>query len=329
MFASDPVQGPAPLMDTTLDQLRSLIAVRDTGSALRAARLLDRDQSSVQKQIDTLNRNLGALCGEPLVLKQGRGRDVVFTGTGEALVEAARDTLENWRDRIRMCRDRAGALVVVGTTRFTLGALTSVGAVVADEFRRRDVELRIEHVRSKDVLPKLRSKEVDLVCGSIALPEGHGAPADCEVREFSRTGPSVLTNLSTRLLPGPEVKVSALRELPLVVPDHGLIADCLRGWFGGDHRRQLNIAAQIDAVTYGLELLCSALPVRGCMLVTHGIGEMVRDGRMATGGGLRVLPVVNDTPVRMQILTGAFRRRDDAARDGSHPLSMLWAALAR
>lgn len=192
------------------------------------------------------------------------------------------------------------------------------------------MELRVEHVRTRELLTKLRGKEVDIVCGSLAIVEGGTAPADCEVMEWSRTGLSMLTNLSTEVLPGPTVYSSALRTLPLVVPDSGLIADCLRGWFGGDYRRHLNIAAEIDAVHFGLELLGSALPMSGCMLVTRGLGERVRRGRLsgATGSCLRVLEVVNDTDVRMEVLVGVFRRRGDPARDAGHPLSMLWGALA-
>lgn len=45
------------LLETTFDQLRTLVLVAETGSALSAARVLGREQSSVQKQLDTLNRS--------------------------------------------------------------------------------------------------------------------------------------------------------------------------------------------------------------------------------------------------------------------------------
>jgi DNA-binding transcriptional LysR family regulator len=75
------------LLETTFDQLRTLLLVAQTGSALRAARMLSREQSSVQKQLDTLNRNFQEMCGEPLVVKQGRGQPFLFTPSGQEFVD--------------------------------------------------------------------------------------------------------------------------------------------------------------------------------------------------------------------------------------------------
>lgn len=90
---------PTALLETTFDQLRTLIAVAETGSALQAARLLGREQSSVQKQLDTLNRNFQQICGELLVIKQGRGQQFLFTPSGRQFVALARRTLTGWRAR--------------------------------------------------------------------------------------------------------------------------------------------------------------------------------------------------------------------------------------
>jgi hypothetical protein len=45
---------PPMLLELTFDQLRTLAVVQEADSANSAARLLGREQSSVQKQIDTL-----------------------------------------------------------------------------------------------------------------------------------------------------------------------------------------------------------------------------------------------------------------------------------
>src|SRR6266540_2666886 len=55
LLRSDP-----SLLELTFDQLRTLLLVRHTGSALRAAQQLGREQSSVQKQLDTLNRRISS-----------------------------------------------------------------------------------------------------------------------------------------------------------------------------------------------------------------------------------------------------------------------------
>ncbi len=323
-------QSPLALMDTTMDQLRTLIMVHEAGTALGAARILGREQSSVQKQIDTMNRNFRELCGEPLILKQGRGKDVLFTGTGEALVELARGTLGDWLDGIHESRRRLGKTLMVGTTRFTLSYLAGAGERVAEDFRQRGIELKVGHVRTRDVLAKLRAKDVDLVCGSVVTrPEGDDELAAFDVMEWRRSGVSLLTNLSEAELPGPTAPTSALRTLPLVVSASGLMAGVLHTWFGGDYRGKLRIAAEIDTVNYGFELLRSGL-LRGSMLVTKGVADAAGDPRVVYGRGLRAVELVNDTGPRLEVLLGAFTRRGErASYDPAHPLNLLWDALAQ
>ncbi|QFU85340.1 LysR family transcriptional regulator [Amycolatopsis sp. YIM 10] len=315
------LQSPQSLLDTTMDQLRTLIAVRDTGTALGAARALGRAQSSIQKQLDTLNRNFGELCGEPLVVKQGRGQDVLFTETGKAMVERARRTLADWLDEIDEGRRRTGETLTVGTTRFTLGFVTSVSEKIAGELSRLGVELRFLHLRTKDLLPALADKRADVVCGSVVTAGGEEF-AECEVLEWRRSGLSVITNLPESQLPGQVLRAKELHTLPLVVSATGLIAEILRGWFGSGYRDKLDVAAEIDTLNYGFELLHSGL-VRGCMLVTRGIGEAATDGRIPEGGGLRVIPVVNDVDPRLEVLVGAFARRGEQ----SPAVKLLWDAL--
>ena len=59
---------PPMLLEFTFDQLRTLIVVKEADSANGAARILGREQSSVQKQIDTLNRSFQRMCGEQLAV---------------------------------------------------------------------------------------------------------------------------------------------------------------------------------------------------------------------------------------------------------------------
>ncbi|WP_020668979.1 LysR family transcriptional regulator [Amycolatopsis nigrescens] len=322
---------PQFLLETTMDQLRTLIAVREEGTALAAARLLGREQSSVQKQLDTLNKNFSGLCGEPLVRKQGRGRDVLFTGTGEALVEKARNTLGEWLDEIHECRRKLGGTLTVGTTRFTLGYFRTAAEQVADEFRGRGIELKVQHVRTKDLLAALDTQQADLVCGSVQTVAGQPGLAGYDVLEWRRSGLALLTNLPVDRLPGQEIGVAELTGLPLVLPATGLITGFLRGWFGAGYHGRLDITAEIDDVHYGFELLRSKL-VHGCMLVTKGVAERAVDGRLAGGEGLRSVDVRDEGDREnpgLEVLVGAFARRGESTRHGDdHPLTMLWRAIA-
>ncbi|MGR3932553.1 LysR family transcriptional regulator [Streptomyces sp. BRA346] len=329
MSSSDRWQYPAALLDTTMDQLRTLLAVHETGTALGAARLLGREQSSVQKQLDTMNRNFGTLCGEPLVLKRGRSRNVLFTATGESLAELARGTLRGWQEELRDCRRRLGGRLAVGSTRYTLGFLLNAVELVTEDFESRGVELKVEHVRTRDLLDRLGSKELDLVCGSVLADGSRNRGLDgFEVMEWRRSGLSLVTNLGADELPGPSVAVSALPGVPLAVSADGLIPGFLRGWFGGRYRHELHIAAEIDTVQYGLELLSSGV-LRGAVLVTQGIGDAVADGRLRTGAGLRTLELADDIAPELDVLVGVFVRAGErAAQDDDHPLNVLWNALA-
>lgn len=319
---------PPALLDTTLDQLRTLLVVHETGTALGAARMLGREQSSVQKQIDTLNRNFGELCGEPLVHKRGRGMTVLFTDTGEALVHTARNTLGTWLDEIHERRRRLGGTLTVGTTRYTLGYLSEASERVRAEFAERGIELKVVHVRTHELLDKLTSGQVDLVCGSVVTTNGADSElSGLDVLEWRRSDLSLVTNLPPDQLPGPAVAGTELASLPLVMPVGGLITEFVRRWFGADYRNRLDIVAEIDSAQYGFELLHCGL-VRGCMLVVRGIGEAVAEGRMPSTSSLRTVELVSDLQPGLRILAGAFTRRGErASYPADHPLNLLWQTL--
>ena len=73
------------MLDT--DQLRSFMAIVDTGSFTRAAERVHKTQSAVSMHIRRLEEQLG----RPLFVKSGRG--VKLSGDGERLVEFAREML--------------------------------------------------------------------------------------------------------------------------------------------------------------------------------------------------------------------------------------------
>ena len=84
------------MLDT--DQLRSFMAIVDTGSFTRAADRVHKTQSAVSMHIRRLEEQLG----RPLFVKNGRG--VRLSGDGDRLVDFARE----------MLRIEASALMEVG-----------------------------------------------------------------------------------------------------------------------------------------------------------------------------------------------------------------------
>lgn len=316
------------LLETTFDQLRTLSVVARTGSALSASRVLGREQSSVQKQLDTLNRWFQQMCGERLVNKQGRGQPFLFTPTGLRLVELARSTLDSWQAAVDEGRRRLGHTVTVGTTEFTLDLLSRVWNRVSDEFQAREIELKVLHIRTKDSFARLAAKDIDLMCGGFASSADGAAVFDqYEFLEWHRDRLVLLTNLTRRELPVPEVGISRLPTLPLVVPSQGVIADLLRRSYGTEFRNKLTITATIDDIYYGLALLRSGM-ANGCMIVSGEIGKAAVEGRLPGSPDFRLVSLADDFDPMPQLVTGVFARKGEREQyEPAHPLNALWRAF--
>ena len=83
-------------------------------------------------------------------MQQGRGQDYLFTPTGEAMTLIAAGMFTSWLTGITERRRRLGATVTVATTEFTVDFLAQVWPSVTAEFTRREIELNIVHVRTRD-----------------------------------------------------------------------------------------------------------------------------------------------------------------------------------
>jgi DNA-binding transcriptional LysR family regulator len=318
---------PPELLDTSLDQLRTLAVVHTTGSAQRAARVLQRSQSSVQKQLDTLNDAALRLMGEALVAKQGRGKDFLFTGSGEEVVALAAATLRSWTERVHAARRRVGSTVTVGTTEFTVEFLGDIWPQLRDTFERRGIQLKIEHVRTRDLKAKLDSEQVDLVCGSFAAEHGRGPDVSHDFLEWHRERVALLTNLSVREVPDRPVARDVLAGLPLLTPTAGLLADFLTRWYGPEYRGKLEVVADIDSLNYGLNLLNSKL-MFGCLLTTERVADAAVAGRLP-GASLRKVHLGEGYEPALEIVTGIFARAGERQRYvADHPLNLLWEAFA-
>jgi DNA-binding transcriptional LysR family regulator len=325
---ADLLSGPPPLLEVTFDQLRTLLAVHHAGSPLHAARLLGREHSSVRKQVDTLNRVFSRVCGEPLVVKQGRGQDYLFTPTGEMVSHLAGELFGTWQAGITDRRRRLGAAVTVATTEFTVDFLAQVWSAVADEFSRREIDLNIVHVRTRDFRTQLDAQNVDLVCGSIAAAPSHDPILDTyDVIEWHRENLALVTNLPRRELPVDTVDQQRLLDVPLLAPTAGLVAEFLHRWYGPDYRSRLHIVAEVDSIYYGLALLRSKL-VHGALIAASAAAHAAAEGRLPGGPDLRVVHLTTDYQPRLELLAGIFARKGERSRyDSNHPLNLLWNAF--
>jgi DNA-binding transcriptional LysR family regulator len=318
---------PPQILDISLNQLRTLAVVHATGTAQRAARALGREQSSVQKQLDNLNKAATRLVGEALVVKQGRGKDFLFTPTGEEVVTWAKQTLHSATDSLHRSRRRVGSTVTFGTTEFTVQFLGAIWPTLRDDFERRGIHLNIEHVRTRDLWRKLDAKKVDLVCGSLAAEPDRPPTLDYDFLEWHRERVALLTNLPPRELPDTPVTAAQLPNLPLLAPTAGLLAQFLSRWYGPDYHGTLHVIADIDSLNYGLNLLTTHL-LHGCLLTTDRVADAALEGRLP-GQGLRKIILADDYQPPLEIVTGIFARKGERDRYATHhPLNLLWNAFA-
>lgn len=133
------------MLDT--DQLRSFMAIVDTGSFTRAAERVHKTQSAVSMHIRRLEEQLG----RPLFVKSGRG--VRLSGDGDRLVDFARE----------MLRIEASALMEVGQK----GLAGHVRLGIPDDYAEVFMPAIMEGFARKHPFV-----EVSVICeGSLALAE--------------------------------------------------------------------------------------------------------------------------------------------------------------
>jgi DNA-binding transcriptional LysR family regulator len=182
------------MLDT--DQLRSFVAIIDTGSFTRAADRVNKTQSAVSMHIRRLEEQLG----RPLFQKQGRG--VRLSEDGEKLVEIARQMLQL----------EASALASLGgkalAGRIRLGIPDDYAESFLPEiftrFVRRHplVELSVTCEGSVSLAERLQAREIDIA-----------VVTDCGALK----GAEVLREEPLRWVVGPNSRIHEQRPLPMAV----------------------------------------------------------------------------------------------------------------
>jgi len=200
----------------TLQELRYLVALADTGHFGRAARSCFVSQPTLSAAIKKLEVELD------LVLVERTKRRVTFTDQGRALVDQARVVLEEARRFTDMAAQSREPLA----GDFRLGVIPTIGPYllphVVASLRARFPSLRLllREVQTEVLLAELRAARLD--AGLLALP----IAGDDLVRAPLYDEPFVLAlprghPLATKK----SVKTDALAELPLLLMEEG---HCLR-----------------------------------------------------------------------------------------------------
>jgi len=195
------------------DDLRLFARIVKAGSISRAALETGVDQSTLSRRLAALEGELGTR----LLHRSGRG--VLPTERGETLLEYA--------ESIRRLLDEAGTAMQDGDGRGpgqlhiaaqpTIASLLFVPLARLLKARYPDTRLRFVEGLADQLLDKLAGGDVDLAL--IYLPEQGAVQADVLLNEGLR-----LVLPAAHPLAGEVVPVSALREVPLILPSthHGL-----------------------------------------------------------------------------------------------------------
>lgn len=196
------------------DDLRLFARIVRAGSISRAALETGVDQSTLSRRLAALEGELGTR----LLHRSGRG--VLPTERGEKLLEYA--------ESVGRLLDEAGAVMLHGVgsgpgqlhiaAQPTIASLLFVPLARLLKARYPDTRLRFVEGLADQLLDKLAGGDVDLAL--IYLPEHAGAvQADVLLSEGLR-----LVLPADHPLAGEVVPVSALREMPLILPSthHGL-----------------------------------------------------------------------------------------------------------
>lgn len=262
----------------TLDQWRSLIAVVDEGSFVRAAEVLHRSQSSVSYAIARLQEQLG------IALFGTEGRRARLTDAGESLARRARELVndalrledfahaleQGWEAEIRLVVDVA----------FPTGLLMEALRRFAPQSRGTRVQLREEVLSG--VEEALTAGEADLaICHNV--PDAFLGDPLLDIEFVAVTHPEHPLQKLGRSLDTDDLR----SQIQVVIRDSGSRHQIDRGWLGAAQRWTVTgIDTAVVAVSHGLGF---------AWLPRHHIEAQLADGRLRAlplrQGGSYVSPV--------------------------------------
>lgn len=214
-------------MSVQLHQLEYFVAVSRTRHFTRAAEETHVSQPALSKQIQALERELGAL-----LLSRARG-NVALTPAGETLLPLAKRILAD----VESARVQVHELVGLGRGRLRLGATPSLATVLLPDALARfhdaypGIELGVEETGSRDLVRLLAQGELDLAL--IILPLHRRDPA-LATTSILREPLVVAVPADGKVVRAKPLRVRDLERYPLVMFREGydlrdvMLAECRR-----------------------------------------------------------------------------------------------------
>jgi len=312
---------------TTVDQLITLVDLHELSHTHEVAKRRNRDQSSILKQLATLNASFAEECGERLVnAKTGRGKPVQFTETGVQVVELARSFLKKSEDTFEDTRSRLGEKLTAAST---TGMLSAVSAVWPKwkESTRMGFELQIKQIRTYEVKEYLNGSKADLVfAGKINHPKALTQYEDFEFLEWKRSRVVLLSNHTN--LPSVSVHLKDIveKKVLMILPDNGIIKEFAEVVFGEDFRR-LTVAARINDLYFGIDLLKHNVYEAAMLVIEEFADSFIREQEGSGNCSFYKYEIPEISEITISGVV--FRRRDSERFSSSHPVNVCWEVFKK
>ncbi|MGR3660679.1 MAG: LysR family transcriptional regulator [Paracoccaceae bacterium] len=198
----------------TTTQLKALVAIADSGSFTKGARVIGTSQPAVSRAI----RDLEKLCNCPLVEKTGRG--IVLTTAAETLAQSARLAF----NELRQGEDEIRALHSVDTSVLTIGSLPLARsavlpkAILAFAAEKLDVAIHVIDGPYDVIFTGLLHGEIDVLIGALRSPPPNDGAV--EVPLFNEEL-SVIVRAGHPLADRKGITPAELLAYPWIVPRNG------------------------------------------------------------------------------------------------------------
>lgn len=316
------------LLPTTLDQLCTFAAVCDKQSPRQAALSIGRDQSSVEKQLQTLERNLEGLTSERLITKPDRrGGRIDLTQSGARVLQLATDILQRVSEAARdLQRLQRNYTIRIGLTAFMMPLFTAIEKQVSRRFDLAGLSLahELRHVRTENIQSTMREdKQLDFCLGDVISKSSEPTPVgeDLDFAEWQREEFVLLSNYRLGV---PAITVDDLtdRRIPLVLPTFGVIRRFVDS--SVKNPKTLNIAQSCNDYHFAFDLLRQSIQDY-CMVCTPRVANHAKKVP-----GWKQLHVYKFNGTERKLSVGLFRRKGECGNFvPSHPLRMFWDVFVK
>jgi hypothetical protein len=221
--------------------------------------------------------------------------------------------------------------LVIATTTLTLPILEEVWTQVEQSISAQ-AKLEVVQIRTKDFLPSLQSRHVDLVIGGVAASAKDPPLEDYDFLEWKREAFCALTNLPKAEFPGDTIDHRDMPKYNLVLPEAGIIIDAIKKWYGDQYAKHLKLMPAVLDVHYAVALLRLGI-VKGFIISTKTVAEFVTqttEPALTVEPGKYELRIINfgEGFNKIDFVCGLHGRRGDRDNyeqsDPNHPLAVFW-----